>query len=147
VNGSQDAGASDHYDQLRRDEREVQRAVADWPEIVEARRAPKPPTVRLLCPRRHLLFPVTMTDDADWGLRIAPARQDRPHRNRVHSTRVDPISLEQPGPRRDMTDGRTQLDCSKCSYSGVVRPARLLALYATALRLGRREIELESFSS
>ena len=124
----------------------AQGAIAEWPEIVAARAAMEPPTVRLLCPRGHELFPVTLTDD-DRGLRVVPARVDRPYRGRISATLADPIPLHQPGPLRDVTDGRTAFDCPKCSYSGRVSPARLLALYATALRLGRSTIELERLGS
>ncbi|MGY1776900.1 hypothetical protein ACI8AV_13670 [Geodermatophilus sp. SYSU D00804] len=135
-------GAADHYPRMRDEERAVQRTVAHWPEVVAALREAEPSVVRLLCPRGHLLFPAILADMDGWGLRVVPAQQDRPDRGRVTATRVDPIPLLQPGPLRDMTDGRTRLDCRRCSYSGVVRPARLLELYAVALRLGRREITM-----
>jgi hypothetical protein len=150
VTGPGNVGDDDpagHYVRLREEVRAVQRTIGEWPEIIAARAATKPPKIRLLCPRGHPLLPVTLADDEDRGLGVVPAREDRPHGGRVSATLADPIPLHQPGPLRDVTDGRTAFDCPKCSYSGRVRPARLLALYAAALRRRRSAIELETPSS
>ncbi len=156
-----------YYAEMDAELREVQRHVRDWPEIERARTADESPTIRLLCARGHEIRPVWLSEDHRGNLIVVPVHSQRPHRGRATATAVDPLSTranrtsrvcDQVGcPTRidyegtcvkhgawksDDTTSRTRFDCPRCPFTETVRPARLLKLYAVALRLGREDMPL-----
>ncbi len=155
---------------LRRDGGRAARSAAPCAGLArdrESAHADESPTIRLLCARGHEIRPVWLSEDHRGNFTVVPVHSERPHRGRARATAVDPLSTRANRTSRvcqqvgcptlidyegtcvkhgawksDDTTSQTRFDCPRCPFTETVRPARLLKLYAVALRLGREDMPL-----
>ena len=122
----------DWYDELHDEVDATEELIEQWPEIAEARRSPNPPIVEFCCPKGHHLVAVKLEVDGDWRMSLEPVDASPAAQG------AEPL----PQPDRGVAANRVQLNCRSCNSRGTHRSARLLKLYAAAIRLDVSSIDM-----
>ncbi|MBD8057235.1 hypothetical protein ICV35_26725 [Rhodococcus ruber] len=119
----------------------------EFPELRDALTADDPdgtnrPVVQLRCPRGHALEKIVLDGDHNghpiirtWREYATGEEHDTPSVRNASPFAAAPDDLSAP---------RIRLQCRRCAYQGVHTQARLLRLFAVALRLDMRDLRIPS---